>query len=49
MKDGDLDGYIAKFKQLAWISRHDLDTKGTWTLFTDRLPKVLHYNIINQG
>jgi hypothetical protein len=49
MKDGDLDGYIAKFEQLAWISGHDLNTKGTWTMFAKGLPKMLHYNMISQG
>jgi hypothetical protein len=49
MKDGDLDGYIAKFKQLARISGHDLNAKGTWTMFTEGLPKMLHYNMISQG
>jgi hypothetical protein len=49
MKDGDLDGYIAKFEQLAHISGHNLNTKGTWTMFAKGLPKMLHYNMISQG
>jgi hypothetical protein len=49
MKDGDLDGYIAKFEQLAHISGHDLNAKGTWTMFAEGLPKMLHYNMISQG
>jgi hypothetical protein len=49
MKDGDLDGYIAKFEQLARISGHNLDTKGTCTMFAKGLPKMLHYNIISLG
>jgi hypothetical protein len=49
MKDGDLDGYIAKFEQLARISGHDLNAKGTWTMFAEGLPKMLHYNMISQG
>jgi hypothetical protein len=49
MKDGDLDGYIAKFKQLARIAGHDLNAKGTWTMFAEGLPKMLHYNMISQG
>jgi hypothetical protein len=49
MKDGDLDGYIAKFEQLARISGHNLNTKGTWTMFAKGLPKMLHYNMISQG
>jgi hypothetical protein len=49
MKDGDLDGYIAKFEQLACISGHDLNAKGTWTMFAEGLPKMLHYNMITQG
>jgi hypothetical protein len=49
MKDGDLDGYIAKFEQLAQISGHDLYTKGTCTMFAEGLPKMLHYNIISLG
>jgi hypothetical protein len=49
MKDGNLDGYIAKFEQLARISGHNLEAKGTWTLFTEGLPKMLHYHIISLG
>jgi hypothetical protein len=49
MKDGDLDGYIAKFEQLARISGHNLNAKGTWTMFAEGLPKMLHYNMISQG
>jgi hypothetical protein len=49
MKDGDLDGYIAKFEQLARIAGHDLNAKGTWTMFAEGLPKMLHYNMISQG
>jgi hypothetical protein len=49
MKDRDLDGYIAKFEQLARISGQNLDTKGTCTMFAEGLPKMLHYNIISLG
>jgi hypothetical protein len=49
MKEGDLDGYIAKFEQLARIAGHDLNAKGTWTMFAEGLPKMLHYNMISQG
>src|SRR5260370_31329276 len=45
MRDGDIDAYVANFKQLARKASYQLDTPQTIDLFTDGLPKDLYEKV----